>query len=64
MKKRDFKTISYKALSVLVVFSLLAGMFSAFPSVSSPVLSASAASRENIFTEGVDPYVVFDTEYM
>ena len=64
MKKRDLKTISYKVLSVLVVFSLLAGMLSAFPTGASPVLNVSAAARENIYTEGVDPYVVFDAEYM
>ena len=65
MKIRDVRAITYKALSIIVVFSLLVGVFSVFPTGASPVLTASAAGeKENIYTEETDPYVVFDAEYM
>ncbi len=67
MKKRDVKITFFKIISILTVFSLLTGIFSAFPSALSPVLNASAeSSQENIYSElpPTPPSVLFDADDM
>lgn len=67
MKKRDVKSVFCKLISILTVFSLLVGGFSAFPSAVSPILPVSAENtQENIYTEQFTnkSSVLFDADDM